>query len=302
MKDNYKIRVPKSSAFTVKTDDDFIKLHAVILAVAKRGVGKTTAFSNLLRLMKENNALDRLILVSPTYHNNKEYFEGLPLDEEDIIEPTKETPELLMELLDIEGELYDEYHERMKRWRELRRLIKSNVPIDHIDPVLLLEFGNEPAHFEKPYHRYNGKKPVIVILFDDCQGSDLFKPTSKLSNMVIKHRHLGKTRDGALGCTMFFACQNYTSNSMGLPKSIRGNLTQMLVFRNKNQKELELIAEECSGEISTEQFFELYERAIQTPHDFMFIDFARKANHPSMFRRNFDEWLLPSNNEGNKFS
>eukprot|EP00959_Pyramimonas_sp_CCMP1952_P329338 6894907-Pyramimonas_sp.AAC.1 len=77
-------------------------MHSVILAVAKRGVGKTTAFSNLLRLMKESEALDRLILVSPTYHNNKHYFEGLPLDEEDIIEPTKDTPELLMEILNLE--------------------------------------------------------------------------------------------------------------------------------------------------------------------------------------------------------
>eukprot|EP00976_Prorocentrum_cordatum_P101210 1192530-Prorocentrum_minimum.AAC.2 len=269
-------------------------MHSVILAVAKRGVGKTTAFSNLLRLMKESEALDRLILVSPTYHNNKHYFEGLPLDEEDIIEPTKDTPELLMEILNLEGELYDdEYHERMKRWRELRRLIKGNTPIDNIDPFLLLEFGNDPNNFEKPYHRYNGKKPVITIFFDDCQGSDLFKASGKLSNMVIKHRHLGKTNDGALGCTLLFATQSYTSNSMGLPKSIRTNLTQMLVFKNKNINELKAISQECAGEVDEEQFFKLYEKAIIESHDFLFIDFAKKTNHPSMFRRNFNEWLIP---------
>jgi len=294
MKVNYNIKIPKSSAFTIKTEPDFIQLHGVILAVAKRGVGKTTAFSNLLRLMKENNTLDRLILVSPTYHNNTHYFEGLGLDEEnDVIEPDKYTPELLMAILEEEGELYDEYYEKMKKWKQLQRALKSNIPIDEIDPYLLLEFGDDINNFEKPYHKYNGKKPVITILFDDCQGSDLFKPTSKLSNMVIKHRHLGKTKDRALGCTLLFACQNYTSNSMGLPKSVRGNLTHMLVFKNKNQKELDLIAEECSGEISTEQFTNLYEKAIQTPHDFLFIDFAKKKEHPSMFRRNFNEWLIP---------
>jgi hypothetical protein len=291
MKDNYKIRVPKNGAFTIKTEPDFINLHGVILAVAKRGVGKTVAFSNLLRLMRENHVLDRLVLVSPTYHNNKDKFYGLGLDEEnDILEPDKYTPELLMELLDEEGLLYDEYHEKMKKWKLLQQKLKSNIPIEKIDPFLLLELNNIT---EKPYHRYNGKKPVIVIFFDDCQGSDLFKPTSKLSNMVIKHRHLGKTKDGALGCSLLFACQNYTSNSMGLPKSIRGNLTHMLVFKNKNQKELDLIAEECSGEINTEQFFELYDKAIQEPHDFLFIDFAKKREHPSMFRRNFNEWLIP---------
>jgi len=59
---------------------------------------------------------------------------------------------------------------------------------------------------EKPVYKYmrHGRayKPVIVVFFDDCQGSDLFKPKSKLSNMVIKHRHLGETRDGSLGCTL----------------------------------------------------------------------------------------------------
>jgi len=294
MKDTYKIKVPKSSAFTVKTDDEFINMHGIFLANAKRGGGKSCAFSNLLRLMKENNALDRFILVSPTYHNNKHYFQGLPLDEEnDVIEPTKHTPELLMEMLDEEGFLYDEYHERMKRWYLLRKLIKSNTPIENIDPFLLLEFGNDIRNFEKPYHKYNGKKPVIVIFFDDCQGSDLFKTSGKISNMVIKHRHLGKTRDGAIGCSLLFATQSYTSNSMGLPKSIRTNLTHMLVFKNKNINELKAISSECAGEVDEEQFFKLYDRAIIEPHDFLFVDFAKKKSHPSMFRRNFDEWLIP---------
>lgn len=288
----YDIVVPKSKAFTIQTEPDFIQMHSVILACAKRGTGKTVALTNLLRLMNQNNALDRLILVSGTYHNNKHYFTGLPLDEDDVIEPSRDTPELLMEILNQEGQDYDEYHEQMKKYKSLQRELRSNKPIEDIDPFLLLEFGEDLEYFEKPFHKYNGKKPVIVIMFDDCQGSDLFKPSSKLSNLVIKHRHLGKTKDGALGTTLLFACQSYTSNSAGLPKSIRANLTHMLVFKTKSEKELQLIAEECSGEVSTEEFFKLYERAIQTPHDFLFIDLHRKASHPSMFRRNFNEFLL----------
>ena len=288
MDKKYKIHVPSGNAFTINTEKDFIKLHAVILAVAKRGCGKTCSISNLLRLMKQNNALDRLILVSPTYHNNKHYFQGLPLAEEDIIEPTRDTAELLMETIEEEGRIYDEYHEKMKRWNELQKQLRNKRKhIYNIDEDLLLEFED----MEKPAHKYNGRKPVIVIFFDDTQGSDLFKPSSKLSNMVIKHRHLGKTKDGSLGASLIFACQNYTSSSCGLPKSIRGNLTHMMVFRNKNMKELQLIAEEASGEVSTEEFFDIYDRAIREPHDFLFIDFAKKKEHPSMFRRNFNEWL-----------
>lgn len=295
MKASYAIRVPTGSAFSIKTEADFIQLHAVILAVAKRGCGKTTALSNLLRIMHENRALDRLILVSPTYHNNKHYFRGLPLAEEDVLEPESKTAEHLMELLEQEGLEYDLYHEKLDRWKRLQKELRDRrKQVDDIDEELLLEFSED---IDRPTYKYmrDGKpyKPVISIFFDDCQGSDLFKPTSKLSNMVIKHRHLGQTKDGSLGCTLIFACQNYTSNSSGLPKSIRGNLTHMLVFRNKNMKELQLIAEEASGEVSVEQFFEIYERAMTDQYSFLFVDFAKKKPHPSMFRRNFDQWLIP---------
>jgi hypothetical protein len=288
MKESYKIRVPPKGAFTIQTEPDFINMHAVILAVAKRGVGKSTSFGNLLRIMKDNRALDRLILVSPTYHNNKHNFIGLPLDVDDVIEPEKNTPELLMEILNIEGQAYDNYWEKMKRWKLFHKAVTSTQDIEQIDPYLLMEFED----FEKPTHRYDGRKPVIVIFFDDCQGSDLFKASGKLSNLVIKHRHLGKIEGGALGCTLLFATQSYTSSSMGLPKSIRTNLTHMMIFKNKNMNELKAIASECGGEINEEAFFQLYDRAILNPHDFLFIDFAKKKSHPTMFRRNFNEWLI----------
>ena len=286
---NYVIKVPDGKAFTINTKDDFIQLHSVVLAVAKRGTGKTLSLTNLLRMMKENNALDRLLLVSPTYHNNKKMFEGLPLEEEDVIEPDKDTADRIMDILEQEGKDYDEYHEQMKRYKLLMKLIHSNKPIDDIPADLILEFGE--YNFLPPEHKYNGRKPVIACFFDDCQGNPLFRPSSKLSSLVIKHRHQGKTKDGAIGVTLMFATQTYTSNAAGLLPAIRNNTTHLLIFRNKNQKELDLIAEEVAGEIPTETFHQLHSFAVQDPHDFLFIDLAKKKSHPSMFRRNFDSFI-----------
>jgi len=290
----YGIQLPKNSAFTINTEPNFIQLHGIILAVAKRGVGKTTALSNLLRLMKTNNALDRLILVSPTYHNNKDYFQGLPLDEEnDVLEPTKDVPEKIENLLNEEAAEYDEYKDKLKRYKKLMLMLnKKDINLYDIPSDLLLEFSD--SDFKPPQHKYNGKKPIIVVFFDDVQGSDVMKPSSKLSNLVIKHRHMGKLKDGALGATLLFATQSYTSNSGGLLKAIRGNLTHMLVFRNKNMKEIDCISEECGGEISKEVFDDVYKKSIQNPHDFLFIDLHKKDNHPSAFRRNFDEFIVPN--------
>jgi len=294
----YDIKVPDTKAFTITTKEDFIQLHAVVLAVAKRGTGKTLSLTNLLRMMKENNALDRLILVSPTYHNNKKMFEGLPLDEDvDVIEPDKGTADTIMEILEQEGKEYDEYHEALKRYRLLMRLIHSNRPIEDIPSDLILEFGE--YNFKKPEHKWGGRKPIITVFFDDCQGNALFRPSSKLSSLVIKHRHQGKTKDGAIGVTLFFATQTYTSNAAGLLPAIRNNTTHLLVFRNKNNKEIDLIAEEVAGEVEKETFFALHNFAVQDPHDFLFIDLAKKKEHPSMFRRNFNEFILiePNNNK-----
>jgi hypothetical protein len=68
----------------------------------------------------------------------------------------------------------------------------------------------------------------------------------------------------------------------------------MLIFKNKDEKSLLEIAEEVGGEVTKEQFFDLlFNRAIQTDHDFLFIDLFPKKNHISIFRRNFTEFLLP---------
>ena len=79
----------------------------------------------------------------------------------------------------------------------------------------------------------------------------------------------------------------------GLPKALRNNLTLMMLFKTKSSRELQEIAEEVSGEVDEQTFYDVYRQAIQQPHDFLFIDLHRKPSHPSMFRRNFNEFILP---------
>eukprot|EP00854_Cymbomonas_tetramitiformis_P002310 gene2310-3034_t len=226
------------------------------------------------------------------------YYKDLPLDESDVLEPTVDVPNQIEGILDTEAQEFDIYQEKMERYKKLMKMLNNhNISVYEIPGELLLEFGDENGNILPPQHKYGGKRPVIAAFFDDTQDTDMMRPSSKLSNMVIKHRHLGKLKDSALGITLLFACQNYTSSSGGLLKSIRGNLTHMLVFRNKNQKEIDKIGEEVGGEIPIEEFNSVYNQAIQGPHDFLFIDLHRKPSHPSMFRRNFNEWIIPDQNQ-----
>ena len=82
------------------------------------------------------------------------------------------------------------------------------------------------------------------------------------------------------------------AQSGGISKCIRNNATSLIVFSSKSEKQLDEIAAECSGEVSKETFMQVYNHAIQQKHDFLFIDFFKKDSHPSMFRRNFSEYIV----------
>jgi len=293
MNKKYEIVLPSGGPIEAKTEDEFFKSSFVMLCVAKRQSGKTCSMSNFLKIMRKMDKLDRVLLISPTYANNSHYFDGLPLNaEEDVIEPTMDSAQIVMDKMEEEGQLYNQYFEDMEKWKELMKLIKDkNVDINDIDDDL---FINETL--EKPTYKYmkNGKpyKPIIVAFFDDCQNTPAFSSKSKISYLTIKHRHVGSTIHKSIGINLMFACQNYTSNSGGIPRTIRGNVTILCVFKNKNIKELNLIAEECSGECDTEKFMEVFEEATKDDYGFLTIDFNRKKEHPSMFRKCWNEWLI----------
>lgn len=288
MESKYRVELLPGGGDPVETPDDFFKLPFVMLSVAKRMSGKTCSMSQFLHILHKMKRLDRVILVSPTYENNKHYFKGLPLnEEEDVLEPSLDSAAIIMERVEEEARAYSEYHEQMKVWNEIQRLLR-----DH-------KYAREQGlaedilkGLEKPKHKYGGRKPVVVAFFDDCQNTPAFSTRSKLSYMTIKHRHLGQTSEGSIGCSLMYACQNYTSASGGIPKTIRGNTTILCVFKNKNMKELDIIAEECSGEVDVDTFMAVHAAATEGDYTFLTIDLNRKSSHPSMFRRCWNQWIM----------
>ena len=123
------------------------------------------------------------------------------------------------------------------------------------------------------------------------------KGAREIARICLYHRHLGGFTDpkehGAIGASLLFNAQAWKTSVGGLPKALRNNLTLMMLFKTKSSRELQEIAEEVSGEVDEQTFYDVYRQAIQQPHDFLFIDLHRKPSHPSMFRRNFNEFILP---------
>jgi hypothetical protein len=295
--ENYAVKIPNGSPVYPETEKDWFQFPFILMAIAKKNSGKTSSLSWFLHILKKMDRLDRLILVSPTYHTNSHYFEGLPLDDDDILEPSIHSATEVMAKIDEEAIAFDSYHEQLERWTQLQKEIKDRRKnVNDINEDLLLEF----VDMEKPKYKYmrNGKayKPIVVCFFDDCQGTDAYSPSKKnmLNYMSIRHRHCGAIQHGdkkAIGVNLMFALQNYTSNSQGIPKAIRGNCNLITIFKNKSENEMKLIAEEVAGEVDKETFFKVFEEATSVPYGFLTIDLNPKKSVKSQFRRCWNEYL-----------
>jgi hypothetical protein len=196
--------------------------------------------------------------------------------------------------IEKERDEYEQNHEKLKKWNSAHKNINSETPMFQITDDDFLTFDEGP-----PKHRWNGKVPCIVVYFDDIIGSQLLlgKGQREVGRLCLFHRHIGGFTDpkmpGADGCSMLFNVQSWKISVGGLPKALRNNLTLMILFKTTSTKEMWDIAESVEGEISTEKFLAVCKSAWKDDHDFLLIDLHPKKNHPSMFRRNFETFLIP---------
>ena len=284
------IKVPNSKAFAYETPPHLPKLHTNTLVIGVRGIGKTVATVNLMQQLP----FDRIFAISPSMKSNKEIMKNLKIEDEDVFDNPDDISCLdkIKEAIEAEAEDLMEYKRKLKRYNEMMKKINGNDSLFSVEAENLLEFFQN-GMFQKPTHKWGGERPCCACLVDDCIGSGIFTSgIKKLNSMVIRHRHLGQLDEGgAIGISLFFLLQSYKAAAGGISKCIRNNATNLLVFRNKNEKQLLEIAEECGGEVDQDTFMRIYDYCIQDKHDFMFIDFFKKDNHPSMFRRSYNEFI-----------
>lgn len=287
------IKPPAASAFAYDTPPFCPKLHQNCLIVGPRGSGKTTACVNLCEMLP----FDRLFIISPTMHSNKELMSRLKIDDDDVYEDIDDISciDKIKEKIETEAKDLDQYRKNLKRYNTLMKHINSDSPVYRIPDDLLAAFFQN-GEFEKPTHKWNGRKPCMGLIIDDALGSAIFtKGSRKLTNMCILHRHLGQLEEGgALGCSLFFLVQSYKCQVGGISRAIRANATSLVLFKIKCIKQLEEIAEEVSGEVSPDTFKQIYANCFDgyDKHTLLYIDLHPKPNHPSQFRRNFEDFII----------
>ncbi len=286
----FKTQLPKASAFTIETDDDFPKLHTLTIASGKRGGGKSVAIANLVKQAKDKGYFDRVYLITPTYASNKSIWEICDIQEEDVYEPDLSVLKQIKTNVETEKQEWEDFLKRKELYKKYRKDIK-NTPFDKIksgDILAYLEQGFFDFEFNDKWKYDEERPPRLACIIDDCMGTDLMtKRTAGLTNLCIRHRHIG---DG-LGISLFMLVQSYCSQD-GIPRPIRENTTHLMLFKINDENQIAKVKAECDLPVTDEEWDTMCKYTHEKPYNFLFIDFSPKCP-TKQFRDGMDSYIVP---------
>jgi len=288
-----KVKAPKPR----DTPEHLPAFSQIVAYVGQRGSGKTHSAVNLINAYKTSGAVDRIFIMSPTYESNPQ-LSVLGADEDDIY---TDVDSVISDILDVqakviaEGEEWEQFQEDLKIWNAFVKLSRrrdfdpEDLPDDIWERLVSMDF-------ERPQWKYGKEqRPSLILILDDLSHSLLYQPTrsNPFNNMLLRHRHIGK-----VGINIHMLVQNWKS---GIPKFARENLTQLIIYKTHDETALKGLWEQTlQGHLPYEKFRKLFDEATDQPYSFLMVDYNKKKHHPSMFRRNFDEFLVSRENEESK--
>ena len=186
---NFEITPPKKGAFTIDTPPDIPKLHTLMLASGKRGGGKSVAVANFVKKLREHRLMDRVWLISPTYHSNAQIWDIASIAEADVIEPSVTALTDLTALVEAERSEWDAFQADQQLYKRFQRDMRDR-PVSAMGEHDLLRYAERGFFTKPPKWKYEREVPPrLMVVVDDSMGTDLMRPRAGLTNFCIKHRH-----------------------------------------------------------------------------------------------------------------
>ena len=256
------------------------KANSLVCICANRGSGKTNTWINmLLKYDKETKTFDRVYLVCPTVMNDPKYqlikdndkYYKLKIYEnfdEDIFKDI---------LDDIEFNI-SEY----KQYQSDKKLYEKFVTSKNLSGFTPEElFRLEYLNFEEPETEFIHGFPQHCIIFDDMMSNPYVYPNNVRGNLLtrftILHRHKNTF--------ILHSVQNFKNT---LHKSIRNNLTGLILFKNKSPEIKMEIAKEFANMVKVDDFVEMWDKATENDYDFFKVD-TTASDKRYRFTKNFNE-------------
>lgn len=282
------------------THPDAIKAPPLMYVSAVRNSGKSFAVSKLMRQAKKDKIYDRVYMITPTWLSNKSYFSDI-INIEDVLEPTKNAIDEVVSRVEAERDEWEKFVLEKKRWEEFRKLMTSSKELNESQILYYFELGYLDDKAKKPIWKYHQERPPqSCCILDDILSSPVISQSSSLSRIASLNRHLAPLKDefvqadgskrSACGMGVIIISQTY-SMSQGVGRVIRENCTNLMLFKNKQEKQLDKIKQEIASSLDVEKFDIAYDIATREKYGFLLCSFD--ASHPTKaFRKGLNEYIV----------
>tara|TARA_R110000851_G_scaffold134589_2_gene269908 strand:+ start:743 stop:1693 length:951 start_codon:yes stop_codon:yes gene_type:complete len=260
-----------------------------------RHSGKTWVCSKIINQAQKTNVYDRIYLITPTFLSNKSYF-GKHIQEEDVFEPTRDSIKQVIECVEQDRDDFEHYLQELKDYNDFMTKIKSKKNLFSDEDIFKFDslgwLDNSP---DKPQWKYKKvRAPQSLVILDDILGSQVVH-SPYFTKVATLNRHIAGLKEPygertACGLGVIFNSQTY-SMAQGISRTLRQNLTNMIIFKNKQQKQMDKMVDELAGSVDEVKFMEAYNYAIKDKHDSLLITF--KPHCPThTFKRNLNELII----------
>lgn len=118
----------------------------------------------------------------------------------------------------------------------------------------------------------------ILIVLDDMAGDSRFYKSDQLAKFLFNSRHRN--------CSIIMTSQNYYS----IPKKIRTNNSQLILWDSGNEKENKTIYEENCNKINFKQFNQIYRTCVDVDFGFLVINYQNPKKF--IYQQQFEHFLV----------
>jgi len=274
-----------------------IRQPCLMYVSAVRNSGKSFAVSKLVAQAQKEKTFDKIYMITPTFVSNKSYF-GKMISEDNVFEPTKDSIQKVIEMVEAERDEFEDYLRKEKLYKEFIQILKSKREFSDEEIMRFEELGFLDDQFDRPKWKYGDKNirpPQSLLILDDILSSPAILQSSGLTRVATLNRHIAPLTEphsgrSACGLAVILISQTY-SMPQGVSRTLRENLTHLLIFKNKSEPQMKKIREELGSTIEEDKFITAYNMATKEKYGNLLCDFNPRCSSMT-FRKNLNELII----------
>ena len=130
-------------------------------------------------------------------------------------------------------------------------------------------------------HKHNTIFQILIIIDDFADSPDFTRNSKLLHQLYIRGRH------------QMISTITATQVFKAISPIVRKNITDLYIYRLRNQADLDAIIEEVSAIYDKKTLYQLYRMATDEAYSFLYIQLAARDKHELFYMR-FDRKLIPN--------